>query len=195
MPFSPYIGNVDTLAIPEAVQALEGYGEGVPGYPNTVDLENGTYTSRTRKLVLDGTETWYRELDKNSGNIYFYLQSITPKPAALRGVCSHCQYAELDNSSRLLRIAAFIYYSGILRMRLSFEHTTIDQFKAYLAEQYAKGTPVTIVYAVEETITDISDILNPDNFIQVQGAGYITTVNEHKLAVSSETTYQCLGGA
>jgi hypothetical protein len=70
-------------------------------------------------------------------------------------------------------------------------YSTVEAFKAYLAAQYAAGTPVTFVYALatpEET--DISDILPADNLLGVEGGGTITSVNENAFSVPTEIVYQ-----
>jgi hypothetical protein len=48
-----------------------------------------------------------------------------------------------------------------------------------------------LVYALEEPIvTDISAILPDDNFIEVEGGGIVTAVNEDKLAAPTKIEYQ-----
>jgi hypothetical protein len=38
-------------------------------------------------------------------------------------------------------------------------------------------------------VTDITDLISPDNFIPVEGGGTITVVNEHELAAPSTILY------
>jgi hypothetical protein len=49
---------------------------------------------------------------------------------------------------------------------------------------YILGTP---------EVTDISDILPADNYIEVEGGGTLTFVNEHSQAVPSAVTFVTKG--
>lgn len=187
LPYARYVSAIDTFTIPEAVQArCEGYGYGVDIFSNTIDLEHKSYVKCANKIVFTGTENWNVWSDETAS--LFYIDGLLPGISPLKGVCSHCDYREIDNRNILL-IGTYVYTTGIIRMRLSFNHSTVEEFKAYLAEQYASGTPVTIVYGVEKTVTDISDLLTSNNYIEVEAGGTITAVNEHKLAAPSSIKY------
>lgn len=101
-PYKPYVGDIDTFAIPAEVQALDGYGESNP----------------------------------NNANEYNYIDFEQQK---------------------------FVAYGHIV-----------------------DGSWVAYDAPIE---TDISDFITEDNFIEVEGGGTITMVNEYSLAVPSEITY------
>ena len=53
------------------------------------------------------------------------------------------------------------------------------------------ANPITLVYELAEPIvTDITDLITPDNFIEVQGGGSIISVNEYEYAVPNTMRYQ-----
>ena len=68
----PYSRN--TLAIPDEVKALDGYGWGMDEEDyNYVDFENKQFVKKVVKLVLDGSEAWTKQ-NGNSTASYFRLK-------------------------------------------------------------------------------------------------------------------------
>lgn len=93
-------------------------------------------------LVLDGTEEW---LLSTSGN--FYIQGKSYKTYADGGTCisTHFPYGfNLDNH-------IWIGNADFIIIR-DTRYTTVKDFKTYLEEQYANGTPVTVEYELAEEI-------------------------------------------
>ena len=62
--------------------------------------------------------------------------------------------------------------------------------RVYTGSQNEKPTGMLYYELAEPIVTDISDILTDGNYIEVEGGGTVTMVNEHQLAVPSEITYQ-----
>lgn len=170
-----------TSPIPEAVKAIDGYGWGInESVYNYVDYENRQFVKRVGKLVFNGTEQLYKT---SAGTFYLGHDKSGISAKSGVGLCSHLKYATSGDNCFYVGGAGIAIYKN--------DCATADDFKAYLAEQYANGTPVTIYYELAEPIiTDISDILPDDNYIEVEGGGTVTMVNEHQLAVPSEITYQ-----
>ena len=122
------------------------------GYKLTISSANTTTpiylgemetTRKIKKLVLTGKENWYVE----ESNI-FYSDPIT-EAIQYPPICSHFfgVYALSDNNQ--------IAISQSLRINIktnSITHTATD-FKAYLAAQYAAGTPIIIWYVLETPTT------------------------------------------
>lgn len=169
--YSPYTRN--SLPVPEAVQALDGYGLGINAdCYNYIDWEKKQFVKRVGKEVLTGTESW--TLWKSN------MHTIKFDAAAKHNskVLSNCSYP-VGMSSGLN--ALFVKTEG------AFD---VDTWKGYLATQYANGNPVTLYYELATPIiTDISDLLSADNFLAVEGGGTITAVNENGLEAPSEITY------
>lgn len=112
-------------------------------------IKDSTKLNRFETVVFDGTEnwTWYKEQYLN----LFMLADIRPYGNGLNSVlCTHFPYDSGDllqgrNECRL-RVASptgTFYISSI-------KHSSVSAFKAWLAEQYANGTPVTLIYEVSE---------------------------------------------
>lgn len=117
----------------------------------TTDIYLGEVQSeRTiKKLVLDGTEAWSIEAQDN-----FYLSNvITDAELAKTVVCSH----QASISNVYVARAENAWISGAGRFNFTttaVSHTTAD-FKAFLAQQYANGTPVTVWYVLAEPETAV----------------------------------------
>ncbi len=177
-PYSPYTKN--TTPIPEVVQSLDGYGWGISELVyNYVDFEKKQFVKRVEKLVLDGTEAWEYAYSRFALTIAKNATQYTDK--CLCDKYEHNQNVYKD-ANREMGIVA---HRNRIFVR-DANYTSISAWKTQLA-----SNPVTIYYELAEPIiTDISDILPDDNYIEVEGGGTLTFENEHKLAVPSEITYQ-----
>lgn len=164
--YSPY--KKKAFQIPEAVQALDGYGEGLDSNSfNSVEWsEDGkrVFNRRVKTIALDGSEEWYI-----AGNTFWTHINDSKKPQG--AVLSNRYSCEIWD----------VLYANASNTGVS----TVDEFKAAL-----RADPLYVVYILDTSeITDISDILPADNFIEVEGSGTVTMVNEHEYAVPSEITY------
>lgn len=194
LPYTPYVKH--TLPIPAEVQALDGYGLGVSDTVyNYIDWEKKQFVKRVEKIVFDGTEeNWqiYTYTDVNQLYLTVDPLPISAQTGHIFTVCSH--YKDIALSDRAGNFETCYSASSSICFNTQ-EFTTIEEWTAYLAEQYAAGTPVTVYYTIgEPVITDISDILPADNYIGVEGNGTLTFVNEYGYAVPSEITYMLKGG-
>lgn len=113
-------------------------------------------TRRVRKWVLKGDEDgWFY----SSG--FVYNQNITPdylRSSAITLICSHYRAiggvaggGEVSNGQ-----CALYRFASVQRLYIrDNNYTTADDFKTYLAQQYAAGTPVTVWYVLAEPTTGI----------------------------------------
>ncbi len=141
--YEPFAGQ--TMAIP-----TDG---GIPGVPvsgggdftdadgqqwisDAKDFERGVYIQRIQKTALTGTEDFMTEYQGVKFPDFVGLDV----PHAYGGVfCTHA--------------AAQSLYGVVLAISLApFGVTTVSGLKAILAEQYANGTPVEIMYALPEPV-------------------------------------------
>ena len=112
-------------------------------------------TRKIKKLVLTGEENW------GTASSNFYLGTVAPD--YMRGqninyaVCSHYQTYPQTNTITNIPDKNISFSYGTTSQRLyvvdsSFNGNSTD-FKAYLAQQYAAGTPVCVWYVLanEET--------------------------------------------
>lgn len=91
-----------------------------------------------RLLTLDGTEKW--AYDESNHTICCSLRN--PDWTVYNtGICSHLKYLYNFKSGQI-----FIAYNSIQLGRDYSTQWTVDTWKAYLAAQYAAGTPVQIAY-------------------------------------------------
>ena len=112
-------------------------GETTPVY-----LEQTQTVRKIRKMVLDGTEGWSPE----TTNV-FTTYATMPKEGYKDLICTHyglaASYSDLVSKNNVCAVskrpALFIKDSRF---------TTSADFKAYLAAQYANGTPVTVWYVL-----------------------------------------------
>lgn len=186
--YSPY---KETLyPIPEEVQALDGYGEGVNDtYHNYIVWQDGSikYIQNTFKYTCTGEESI-------STNNKEYVITL-PYPCIDSGgtvncVCNHYTPTtrwNLNTGNCTNHLAASYLYIRLIDDTVS----TSAEAKAKLKQWYDAGTPLVVEYVLATPIeTDISDLLPTDNFIEVEGNGTLTFENEYKNAAPSEIIYQ-----
>lgn len=185
--FSPY--HKHTFAIPESVQALDGYGWGIPSstrkFYNSIEWDdNGkaTFVKRVGKAVYNGTESWGRGTYQDA--IKFEVGVPTMKP---NGPILADRYHN-GTPSTGLPCAASTPWSFMCFP--TNPPDTVAEWKALLAEWYAEGDPLTVYYELKEPIvTDISHLITDDNLIPVEGGGVIVAQNENEEAAPSTIIY------
>lgn len=204
--YAPYVKN--TLTIPEAVQVFDGYGQGVDEtYYNKIvwNPAEGVkkFVKNTERVVLDGAESWTESSISNGSKYFSY--DIKPKGIGSTNdgsMPSFGLFGKTTISSDILPRHYITTYQGGASFVIfpnnsieNLEFPNVASWKAYLAEQYANGTPAMFQYAIAEPIeTDISDYLGDDNFIGVEAGGTVTAVNEHEYDVPFEVEYMVKGG-
>ena len=136
--------NSGSTALP-----YEPYGYKIPissaGQTTPIYFGEVETMRRIKKLVLTGEENWYVE-----GSDIFYSDPIT-EAIQYPPICSHFIGVQALSDNNQVAI------SQSLRINIktnSITHTTSD-FKAYLATQYAAGTPVIVWYVLAEPTTGI----------------------------------------
>ncbi len=127
------------------------------------DVQNVTTGAVTRNVgvkVFDGTETWVKatNTDADGNNVFYSVVADRKTGDTNIGMfCTHYVFKGTVSYSTLkagemsiLQSAGNVYFDGV-------GYTTVDDFKAYLAQQYANGTPVIVLYplatATTETVT------------------------------------------
>lgn len=150
-------------------------------------------TRRIRKLVLTGEETMYHDVIND--NSRFTIDNTYSTNDYRMGFCSHYKY-EYANTNNT------VYHTSANESKMIFildnNYFTVSDFKSYLAQQYAAGTPVTIWYvlATEETgivnepirkIGDYADTLTNVSIPVTAGANTIdidTTLKPSEVTVN-----------
>lgn len=142
--YAPYTGQTATLTLPRTI------------YGGTVDTVSSEGQETRKLLTLDGTEKWMvsgKFLDNKTD--WYYVSSKIPNavnaaPQKGNEICSHYPHADIANANTA-QGCAIVW--GAIRVRWG---DTIpddaDAWKAYLAAQYAAGTPVQIAYKLAEPV-------------------------------------------
>lgn len=107
------------------------------GYKNY--LQNNKLKSNLKIVEFDGTENW--SVDEVENKFAIYNTGIKPNPNALFQICTHFktynEYANINGS--------FSLGNGYIRMH-NDNNMTLEEWKAYLAQQKEAGTPLQILY-------------------------------------------------
>ena len=127
--YKPYNGGTNTLTLPETV------------YGGEVDAVSGEGTKNWRKIVYDGTEKW------NARDTNYTSYSLALPMRALTGFCTHFKkilYDAIRPDSGTGETGCYLEFSSSAIFNVPYEN--VDDWKNFLAAQYAAGTPVYIVY-------------------------------------------------
>ena len=178
LPYSPYVRN--TLPIPSAVQALDGYGEGVnESVYNYIDWEKKQFVQRVGCVDM-GTLDWYVS-DSQTSRFATEVPSIVSIAADTADVICGKYNSDVEWKDKTIshyKTRVYVFDSA---------YTDAETFKSAMSG-------VMLYYELAEPIiTDISDILSEDNFIGVEGGGTVTFKNQYEYAVPSEITYRIKG--
>ena len=163
--YAPYNGNTYTL--PLAAPLYEG--DTVESNVLVGGERKCVETHTKKKRVFDGTENWTAQVTQ-AGDTRFYLGTLGAKPISGRTAipCSHfgfTDYTEAPGTLFYMDINVFVYPHDTAI-------TTVADWKAYLAAQYAAGTPVTIVYELatpEVYAHDAVEMQNEAGSVTIRG--------------------------
>lgn len=183
--------NIGNIALP-----YEPYGYKIPissgGVTTNIYLGSTQTVRQIKKLVLDGTEdiTHYTIA---TGELFRI--AISPSRIALDvglyGYCTH--YKGVANTEP--RVSGTFSGSGALPTAIDIvddTYTTSDTFKAYLQQQYANGTPVTIWYvlATPETAAVNEPLMKIGNYADTLSNAVSIPTTEGANSITVDTTVQ-----
>lgn len=121
--YTPYIGQTNTLTLPETV------------YGGEVDAVSGEGQETWKTITLNGTESFDEEESKQ--------YSLPLRETSYIGICSHFKninVAELQNH------VFGVYLSYARKAIFNTNFSSLDEFKQYLMAQFEAGTPIQICY-------------------------------------------------
>lgn len=124
--YTPYIGQTNTLTLPETV------------YGGEVDAVSGEGQETWKTITLNGTESFDEEESKQ--------YSLPLRETSYIGICSHFKninVAELQNH------VFGVYLSYARKAIFNTNFSSLDEFKQYLMAQFEAGTPIQICYTRE----------------------------------------------
>lgn len=181
LPYTPYVEH--TLPIPTAVQALDGYGEGVnESVYNYIDLEKKQFVKRVGNVDL-GTLDWKYSTSASA----FFVEIKDGKYGSNNALMP--KYSKVNGEAIFTTDKAFTFGSNFIGGgSCSFvihdtAYTDVATFKAAMSGvmlYYELATPV---------VTDISGLITSDNLLSIQGNGILTFENEYGYAVPSTVEY------
>jgi len=128
---------------------------GVGNYKDTQEVLTGNVTRNVGIKVLDGSEDWRAHKTLEG---WFQLGEPLVYNGIAPALCTHYPYSSEQSSEGVffstgrdsIPTSRFIIADNV-----NFPNTgMIAEFKQYLADQYANGTPVIIVYPLEEPTTE-----------------------------------------
>lgn len=208
--FSYFLGNagyddISTKMLNSGSTALpyEPYGYKIPiSSANTttpVYLGEVETTRKIKKQVFKGTENWRlatsdKRLFVLSSTIIDYYRVSNEDIA----ICSHYPtQSNVEYQSQISEGYATFYARGINNYKDFYIYDTtigtVSEFKAYLAAQYAAGTPVTIWYVLAEPETAVVNeplmkIGNYADTLSMEQAGVQIPTNKGSTTVDVDTT-------
>ncbi len=129
--------QVITLTLPETV------------YGGEVDAVSGEGTKNWQKIVYDGTERW------NTRDTNFTSYSSALPMRALTGFCTHFKkilYDAIRPDTGTGETGCYLEFSSSAIFNAPYEN--VNDWKNFLAAQYAAGTPVYIVYQYANAVNE-----------------------------------------
>lgn len=128
----------------------------VGNYADEVDIISGAVTRKVGMLVLDGTETW----STSSGIFYIRVSATVTGYGRQAVVSTHYVGTDETNANMPDKSMKTANNSGSTYLQLYCKDTSCanaTEFKAFLAAQYAAGTPVIVIYPLAEPTTEQTD--------------------------------------
>lgn len=147
-PYEPFRGYQES-----ALPTLRKIGD----VTDTYNPVTGEYVQRIGVKVFDGTENFFMNIFLT--NTTQFSITLTDKLPNTHMICSHFQFTSIADFRDIEHITesstTSIIFFHILKTRLPAQ--SVSEFKAYLAAQYAAGTPVTVYYQLAEPVVTYLD--------------------------------------
>ena len=164
MPYQPYteqtIALKDTLSgIPVTDASLATYTDasGQMWCADEIDLKRGVRVERMRKITFTGAEAFTPLTVVSTATYHRYNYKLVtpyladvPNSKVYDGLCSHYGKSSADDGYN----GKGLNTTSLQNTDINFyvEYSTVDSFKAFLAEQYANGTPIEVLYRLATPI-------------------------------------------
>lgn len=137
-------------------------------YADYVDFQNRCVVRNVKKMVLTGNESDWLKNTSILQTDAFTNKALYADYVRADGYMSHYPTAHVSYGTA--DYASFGISINICN-KLSHGYDTVDKFKAYLAEQYTNGTPVTVYYALA---TPTADLIEPPEIPTFEGENVLT---------------------
>ena len=140
-------GLIPTFELKEIKYKSFPFTEGQRLHIGDYLANNGTHHKRKTR-VLDGTEEWVLSSNYTNNSRF----SLVYSDIKINGKISSSHFVEGTGGTDTENIDTAGNGNRLMITVRNSIATTVEQWKAYLAEQYANGTPVTIGYELAEEI-------------------------------------------
>lgn len=139
-------------------------------YGGSLDWSTGQFISDMEYMVLTGNETWGTLGGVGVYNyVYLTVGTYGYINTKIKATCSHCVATTISSGNRNFGIYATNssgYYDARILFRLEGITDTVEAWTAFLKDQYAKGTPVSVAYGITAPTTTQFD---PEEIIATTG--------------------------
>ena len=144
--------EIGTEALP-----YEKFGYKIPitsaGQTTNIYLGEVQTTRKIKKLVLDGTENWVAQAAQGGSRFVLLIQNaIASDTSHVNSICSH--FPLLESGGTWIYSSGYTVTNSSIYLRYD-PIATVEDFKAFLAQQYSAGTPVTVWYVLANEETGI----------------------------------------
>jgi hypothetical protein len=143
----------------------------VGDYADEQEIISGVVTRNVGVKVLDGTENWV----EFSSNVI--IRNAAANWGAIAGLGGFCTHLTVLKSGETIFAGScrFATDFNVYDYKTAFGVNNITRFKQYLAEQYAAGTPVILLYPLAtpttETVTGQTlQVTDGDNVLEITQA-------------------------
>ena len=134
--YTPYTGQTAALTLPRTI------------YGGTVDAVTGEGQETWKLVTMDGTEAWAAYiLPGNRGTRWYLRQSQAPADGRKTVTAKSSHYNDATGTQTYNGVVGVSAYDSSVQIYDSDRAAiSLADWKAYLAAQYAAGTPVQIAY-------------------------------------------------
>lgn len=174
------VGTKEVISINNQTASAEDLLQ-ITNYADEQDIISGEVIRRIGVKVLDGTENWVKESD-NGTQFYLVIDDMELFRTSDRGnlLCSHFSvYSDTPMINNTIQTSQLVsppnYYPIIKIKNDSIIPGDANDFKRFLAEEYNAGTPVIVLYVLDE---ETAEQVNPQQLNTVAGNNTITVTAE-----------------
>ena len=155
--YTPYVNKID-YSVPKLEDPLMQVGE----TKDTIDYTTNIITRNVKKLVLTGTESWSDVGAVNS----VYRYRISPDDIKLGYSNAVCNYYNISSQTQFAIIDEVSFTTHPTSKEISFfvKYNTLDAWKNYLKDRYAKGDPVIVWYKLDTNYIETETIFVGKNY-------------------------------
>lgn len=184
------IGSGETISIdPKGTLATANNLFAIDTTKDVQEIITGATTHNIGVLVCDGTENWQAH---NSVLGWFRLVNNNLFPKTIQQVvCSHYKFAATQATGQYVSCGSAAGTDPRIIIADNVNFPTVSDttaFKAWLAAQYAAGTPVIIVYQLATPFEEVAPIAQ--TMTVVDGDNTVSLTQQGMTPLELEATYQ-----